>query len=468
VIRKSWLRVVSVLMVAALVGAACGSDRDDEPSGTGGGDTTTTAGDGDGESASDTFGDLDDPPCGEGDASGATDQGVTDESILIGYGDDAGFPNSPGLNEEMSHAIEAFITWCNDLGGINGRQVEGRYLDAKIFEVNNRMLEACESVFMLVGQGWALDAGQEETRLGCNLPSVPTYSVSPAFAHGPLMVQPVPNPTDFTPTDLARYVAETHPEEAKRAAVMFANFAATQDTKDKVLSAYPQHGFEFLDCPQEYNVAGETDWRPFVQRLQSCDAQVVYFSGSPFPNFQNFLEAADQLDYDPYYVLEANFYVSDFAEWNTRGLADKVYIRTSYVPLEEAGDNPATQQYIDIVEADGGQISQLGQQAASAFLLWATAVKACGSDVTRDCVVGELEQITEWDGGGMHAPTNPADNMPSECGIVLSMEGTEFVRVHPEEEGELDCSPDNITEVTGPVVDRAQLGPDRVSTQYTG
>ena len=34
-----------------------------------------------------TFGDLE-WPCGPGSASGATDQGVTDESILIGGGDD--------------------------------------------------------------------------------------------------------------------------------------------------------------------------------------------------------------------------------------------------------------------------------------------------------------------------------------------------------------------------------------------
>lgn len=41
------------------------------------------------------FGDLP-SPCGPGTASGATQTGVTDTSITIGYGDDAGFAQSPG------------------------------------------------------------------------------------------------------------------------------------------------------------------------------------------------------------------------------------------------------------------------------------------------------------------------------------------------------------------------------------
>jgi len=37
--------------------------------------------------------------------------------------------------------------------------------------------------------------------------------------------------------------------------------------------------------------------------------------------------------------------------------------------LEEAEHREATQQYLDIVEATGGDVNQMGEQAASAFLL---------------------------------------------------------------------------------------------------
>ena len=132
---------------------------------------------------------------------------------------------------------------------------------------------------------------------------------------------------------------------------MFANYAATIDTKDKVLAPYPKFGFTFLpECAQEYNIQGESDWKPFVQRLKDCGAEVVYFTGSPYPNFENVLDAAAQIGYQPKWITDANFYDEAFAKWNVSGNADNVYVRQAFIPLEEAAQNPATQQYLDIVE----------------------------------------------------------------------------------------------------------------------
>jgi ABC-type branched-subunit amino acid transport system substrate-binding protein len=460
-VRPRWTIVVALLAVMALVAGACGSDRDDEAD-EGTETTLETGGEGGGESEEGMFGDLE-SPCGEGDASGATDQGVTDTSITIGFGDDAGFPSSPGLNQEVSDGVRAAIQWCNEQGGINGREVVGEYYDAKITEVNNVMTEACGTVFMMVGQGFSLDSAQEQTRLGCELASVPAWSVSPQFANGPLMVQPVPNPVDFTPVQTAAAMQEAFPEEITKTAVMYANYAATIDTKDKVLESYPPFGFEFLDCPQEYAITGEANWAPFIQSLSECGAEVVYFTGSPFPNFVNVLDAAAQAGFDPIWITDANFYDASFAAWNTNGYGDKVYVRQTFTPLEEAEDSPATQLYLDIVEAEGGKANQLGAQATSAFLLWATAAQACGSDLTRDCVMAELANVTEWTGGGLHAPTKPAENLPPECGLTLKLNGTSFERFQPTEAGEFDCDPEFVQEVTGPVVQRANLDADRIA-----
>ena len=443
-------------LVALLGGTACGSDRDEDEAG---GEPTETTEAGDTDEV--TFGDLE-SPCGEGDASADSDKGVTADQILIGYGDDAGFAGAPGLNHEIGDAIKAAIQWCNDQGGINGREVKGNYYDAKITEVNNAMIAACEDgVFMLVGQGWALDAGQEETRLGCELPSVPTYSVSPQFAHGQLMYAPLPNPTDFMSVTHAKYFAEQEPEKAKKVAIFAANFSATQDTAKKARSAWPKVGIEFLNCDQEYNIAGESDWKPFVQKFKDCGAEAIDWIGSPIPNFQNFLEAADQLDYHPTYLLEANFYADQFAEWNTGGLADGILVRSQDVPFHAADKEKAIQDYLDMLEEYGGDRSSLGLHAKSAFLLWATAVKACGDEVTRACVLEELAQVHEWDGGGMAGPADPGKNVPSECEVILTLEGTEWVQVLPEEEGELHCDPETIQPVEGPIVDQLGLGPDR-------
>src|SRR6478752_4239417 len=92
--RRSWIGAIALVTVLATLTAACGSGRSDDNSssnsGTSGTAATATA-------AAGSFGTLSDV-CGPGDAKGATDKGVTDTDITIGYGDDAGYTASPGLN----------------------------------------------------------------------------------------------------------------------------------------------------------------------------------------------------------------------------------------------------------------------------------------------------------------------------------------------------------------------------------
>jgi ABC-type branched-subunit amino acid transport system substrate-binding protein len=362
------------------------------------------------------------------------------------------------------------IEWCNEQGGINGREIVGNYYDAKILDSGNVMLEACEQVFMLVGQGWSLDGAAEQTRVGCELPQVPGYTVSSTVAHGPWTFNAVPNPVDLTPLGQAYLLAEQYPEEVKNAAVVFGDYAATRESTEKVLDTYPQAGWEFLPaCEQTYPIAGNVQWQPIVQTLKDCGAQFVYFSGSPLPNFQNFLQAADQLDYDPLWITDSNFYDEAFAAANGSGYADNVFIRLAFVPFEQASDNEATQQYLDTIETYGGEPALLGAQSTSAFLLWATAADACGAELTRQCMIDQLGTVTSWTGGGLHAEADPAGNIPPECVMVLRMQGTEFVQELPAEQGDFACDESYVAEVSPgtPTLDAAQLGPDRISQAYT-
>jgi ABC-type branched-subunit amino acid transport system substrate-binding protein len=460
------LRWLGVIAVAGLLLAACGGSRsDDEASPS----TSAEAGE---SGPADGFGDLE-SPCGpaEGTNTATGDQGVTADTVTIGYGDDAGFAGAPGLNKQMSQAVEAMIDWCNDQGGINGRTVVGNYYDAKILDSTNVMLEACSQVFMLVGQGWSLDGAAEQTRVSCQLPQVPGFTVSSTVAHGPLTYNSVPNPVDLTPVGQAYLLAEKYPEQVKKAAAVYGDYAATRESTEKALDTYPQAGWEFLPaCEQTYPIQGSVVWAPYVQKLKECGAEFVFFSGSPLPNFQNFLDAAAQADYDPFWITDSNFYDASFAAANASGNADNVFTRLAFVPFEQADQNAATQQYLDLIEGSGGEPALLGAQSTSSFLLWATAAKACGADLTRACVLEELAKVTSWTGGGLHAEANPAGNEPPECVVVMQMQGTSFVQALPEEQGEFSCDPKYVATVdpSVPTVASAQLGPDRVSTAYTG
>ena len=453
--KSSWLYAVAVAAAMATIMTACGSGRSSSSGDSTPATATQTA-------AAGSFGTLTDV-CGPGSANGATDKGVTDTDITIGYGDDAGYQQSPGLNHQMSDAMKSFISWCNDAGGINGRKIKGNYHDAKILDVNNAVTESCATDFFLVGQGFSLDSSQESTRRGCGLPSVAGYAVSPAFSNAPIKWEPFPIPADYTNTAPAAQLKDLYPDKVNKIASMFANYSATIDSKDKVESAWPGMGYTFLGCDQEYNIQGESDWKPFVQKLKDCGAEMVYFVGSPYPNFENVLAAAAQIDYKPIWYVDPNFYDESFKQWNSDGFADNVYMRESYTPLEEAADNPATQQFVDIMNQYGGDQNQLGEQSASAFLLWATAAKSCGSTLTRQCVGDALNKITSWTGGGMHSEANPGQNLPSDCGMLLKMEGQSYVRVTPTEPATYQCDPSFAAKTSGPVLDRAKLDANRIA-----
>jgi len=460
---RKWLRGAALCALVALVAVGCGSSR--KGSDTGSGTTTTTAG----GSASKTFGSLP-SPCGKGTPAPSTEVGVTATDITIGYGDDAGYAAAPGLNKEMSDAMKAMIKWCNDQGGINGRQIKGNYYDAKITEVNNAITQACaDKIFMLVGEGFALDAAQEQARLGCKLPAFPTYGVSPELANGPLAYFALPNPVDYQSVTEARFYASKFPDKAKKMGSLVANFSATLDTLSKQHSAWTKVGVTFLpSCEQQYSIAGESDWKPFAQKLKECGAQAVSFIGSPYPNFENLLEAASQLDYHPDWLLEGNFYDNDLAKRNTSGLADHIYVRNQNIPFEAADKNPATKQYVDLVTASSGKVAALGLNATSAFLLWATQVKACGATLTRQCVEDKAAAVHDWNGGGLQGTpgADVGNNKPSICEVVMSLQGTKWVQSDPAELGKMDCNAANTQQVTGPVVDRVNLGSDRKSHKY--
>ncbi len=405
-------------------------------------------------------------PCNPGSASGATDQGVTDTTILIGGGDDRGYAASLGLNITQTDTLSAFVEKCNELGGINGREVLVELYDAKIFEVSNVWLDACPRMFMMVAEGFAVDSLGEETRVQCELAHIPTYTVSAAAAHGPMMIQPVPNPSDRNPLSMASYIAETYPDSIAKSGTMFGNFAATIETKDKTLSSYPPLGFEFI-ANLEYNIVGEDDWTPFVLELKNAGVEHIYFTGTCLPNYQAFRAAASVNSFDAIYTTDANFYENSCREANSDGVMNNTYVRMAFIPFEERNYAPGVNDYLELMEEKGGEVALLGMQAASAFLLWATAAKACGSNLTRSCVLEEAAKIDEWSGGGMHVASDPGVNEPPPCGIVIELVGTTYERIFPTEPGTYECNESWNAGFTNRWTEDAELDENRVSQKFT-
>ncbi len=404
-------------------------------------------------------------PCGKGSATGSTDQGVTNSTIRIAYGDDRGFSTEPGLDQEMGDAIKAMIAWCNAQGGINGRKIVGDFYDAAVTSVGNVMTQACKNDFMLVGEGFALDGVVEQTRLGCNLAAVPGFTVSSVAANAYEMYQATPNPANYSPVSSAYQAEKLFGSKTHHAGVYDSNLSTEEQSTAKAVQAYTEAGWKFVNCPFQVNYTGEASYTPFMQKLQSCGAQIIYSDTGPGAILYGALEAESQLGYDPIWVEDANGYTEGFAQWNTAGLGNNVYVRLADEPLEAAKAVPAVAQYLAILKKYGGLTSSLGEQSTSSFLLWATEAKACGSTLTRQCMINHLSKVTSWTGGGLNAPGNPGKNLPPSCGLLMKLDNTKWVQVYPKELGTFDCSSKFVVPNSGSVIGTT-LNAQGYATEY--
>ena len=404
-------------------------------------------------------------PCGKGHATGSTDQGVTNSTINVAYGDDRGFSGLPGLDQEMGDAVKDMVAWCNAQGGINGRKIVGDYYDAAVTNVGSVMTQACKKDFMLVGEGFALDGVAEQTRLGCNLAAVPGFTVAPVVANAYEVYQASPNPANYSPVSSAYEAEKLFGNKTQHVGVYDSTLSTQQASTAKAVQAFTTAGWKFLNCPFLFNYNGEANYTPFMQKLQGCGAQIISNNSTPGPTFYGALQAENQIGYNPIWIEDAGAYTEAFAKWNTAGLANNVYVRESYEPLEAAKVVPAVAEYLAIVKKYGGLTSQLGEQSTSSFLLWATAAKACGSTLTRQCMINHLSKVTTWTGGGLNASGNPAKNLPPDCGLLMKLQGTKWVQAYPKQLGTFDCSPKYVVKNTGSVIGAA-LNAQGYATQY--
>ncbi len=453
-------RLVVVLAALVLVAGACSSRGEDSSgsSDTGGGSTDTTAASGDATGV--TFGDVE-SPCGEGSGDNAEPtgppeetQGISADSIAVGTIADPGFTARPGLNQEIFDAGEAFVKWCNDQGGINGRELNLTQYDAAFTEYQTQMQEACGQEFAIVGDGAVQDNLWATTGVECDLIDVAGFSVTPEKAghagDDPVesrSVQPVPNPSDQYPVGGVQILKEENPEAFEHVGMLYGDFQTTITQFERGKEAYEALGADIV-FEQAYNPAGEANWAPFATALKNADVQWLNFVGEG-ANLALLQQAMSEIDYSPEITLQdANFYDPEYLE-AAGSVADGTFVRNSFVPFEEAADNKATQDYIDMVDAVGGKVALLGAQSVSGWLLFAQSAKECddNGDLTRTCVLETAASVDDWTGDGLHAPGDPSTNSGTECVVLLQVQDGEFARYSPDEG--FDCNPDYVVALEG-------------------
>jgi hypothetical protein len=264
-------------------------------------------------------------------------------------------------------------------------------------------------------------------------------------------VQPLPVPVDRDTVGPFRVLAKVDPAAIKHFGAFTGDLPSIIISKDADIEGTKPFGYKVV-FDRKYGVAGESDWRPFVESMKSAGIQVLEFTGEPgfFTALQRSMKTVGW--YPKYTIQQANFYDSKYAA-EGGSTAKNTYIRLALYPFELAKDNPATQDYLDLMKQynPGGKIAALGAQGLSAWLLFAKAATECGSKLTRSCLLAKAGAVDSWTGGGLHGASSPKRQEPTPCFVVMKLEGNKFVysrKLTDPNKSLYNCDPRNVAKLT--------------------
>ena len=386
--------------------------------------------------------------CGPGDASGATAQGVTDTEIHLGTMGDPTNVIVPGAGQESFDIGNAFVEWCNEAGGILGRKLVLTTRDSKLFEVGARMIEACASDFMLVGNATPLDEAGVQTRLDCGLAQIPAYTVSALAADAPLQVV-ADNTIHQVSVGNYRALQAAFPDAFTAVSLISADGGGLDSFAKRQQDALTGIGATVVDF-QLAPIAGVDNWRPYAQTAAEHGAKSVITLS---PSIDAFVGSMGDVGWSPQLMpLGVQNYNKATIDLAKEGVLPPTYVTTSFWPFEAADQSPALQQAIELAAAGGDIAPDFAHlQALSAWILWAQAATECGSQLTGQCVVEHAGAMKDWTAGGLRAPldTQVGGGLLSTCFVLLKATPDGFVLdpdVTKPNHDVFNCDPANVVD----------------------
>jgi hypothetical protein len=394
--------------------------------------------------------------CEPGPGGASSARGIGSKTINIAVFNDAANTILPGLESEFVQQAHAFADWCNASGGINGRHIVIDDRDAALFNAAQQATAACQSDFMAVGGGMALDQPSVPIREKCGLGQITGYVLSNASDLASLQVDPSGANADSVTSGWFGALAKAYPQAVKKAGMGGPDTPSLLQFETKYEFGAQAQGWrvaDFLEPPLTVE-----NWAPYVEEYQSKGIEALWPADNS--NFAPFAQAMTTAGYHPAFIaLGAQFAIpqTQKAVVNNPTLPP-VYVETSWWPLSMASQNPSTEQLVETMHtyAKGDSIDFNDEVGAEAWLLWAKAASACGANLTVTCALNNAAAVKNWDAGGIEAPiTNLTlsnkNPQPSPCFTILKVGPRGFITdkaITQPTQSIWNCNPKNVVHLT--------------------
>jgi len=394
--------------------------------------------------------------CEPGPGGASSVRGVGVKTINIAVFNDAASTIEPGLEVEFVQQAKAFADWCNAAGGINGRQIVIDDRDAALFNAAQQATAACQSDFMAVGGGMALDQPSVPIREKCGLGQISGYVVSDASDLASDQVDPSGINTDSVTSGWFGALAKAYPQAVK---------AAGMGGQDNPSILEPETKFEFGAEAQGWHVVDfaeppvtVTDWAPYVEDYQSKGAEALWPADTS--NIAPFVQTMATAGYHPAFIALGTQFANSMTQQAVAANPSlpPVYVETSWWPLSIASQNPSTEQLVKVMHtyAKGDSIDFDDEEGAESWLLWAKSASACGASLTVACVLNGAAAVKNWDAGGIEAPiaklTLSNENpQPSPCFTLMKIGSKGILydkAITKPTQSIWNCNPKNVVHLT--------------------
>ena len=395
--------------------------------------------------------------CEPGPGGASTVRGVGSKTINIAEFNDASNTIDPGLEAEFPQQATAFADWCNAAGGIDGRKIVIDNRDAALFNAAQQATAACQSDFMAVGGGMAIDQPSVPIREKCGLGQISGYVVSNASELATDQVDPTGTNTDSVTSGWFLALAKAYPKAVKVAGMGGSDTPSVLQPETKYEFGAEADGWkvaDFLEPPTSVE-----NWAPYVEQYQQKGVTALWPADNA--NFTPFAQAMTTAGYHPAFVALG----TQFANSQTQQAVaanpslPPIFVETQWWPLAIASQNPSTEELVTIMHkyAKGDEIDFDDEEGAESWLLWAKAASACGAaNLTVTCVLNHAAATTNWDAGGIEAPiaklTLSNENpQPSPCYAMLQLTAKAIVydkKLTAPTQSIWNCNPKNVVQLT--------------------
>jgi hypothetical protein len=394
--------------------------------------------------------------CEPGAGGASSVRGVAAKTINIAVFNDASNTITPGLEAEFPQQATAFADWCNAAGGINGRKIVVDNRDAALFNAAQQATAACQSDFMAVGGGMALDQPSVPIREKCGLGQITGYVVSNASDLASDQVDPSGINTDSVSSGWFGALAKAYPKAVESAGMGGSDTPSVLQPETKYEYGAEAQGWkvsDFLEPPISVE-----NWTPYIEQYQQKGVTALWPADTS--NFTPFAQAMTTAGYKPAFIALGTQF--DNSQTQKAVAANPslppVYVETQWWPLAQASQNPSTEELVTIMHkyAKGDTIDFDDEEGAEAWLLWAKSASACGAALTVTCVLNKAAATTNWDAGGIQAPiaklTLSNENpQPSPCFALVQLTTKGIVydkKITKPTQSIWNCNPKNVVQLT--------------------